>query len=296
MAEPLVCPACGALMRFDRIRCLRCGTTLPARPAPAGDRRALSWVAGHRQVLIAGGGVVALVAALLALAVPRRHAAPATAAPSAPVSAAAQGPRDVATPVRASAPQPLADPHVMGTVAYHEGDYQAAYDRYRDAVARNPNDAESLSNCGQALVRLGRPAEAVPLFERAIELNGRRWAYHFNLARASGLLSPWDRAIQEYRTALELFPDDPVTEFNLAMALHKTGDEAAAVEHYRRAIDLAPDEADFYLALGMSSERLGRAADALVAYRRYVEMAPASPDAPKVRARIGALAAGAPGT
>ncbi len=185
---------------------------------------------------------------------------------------------------------PVADPQVLATVAFRERDYQAAYERYRDAVARNPNDAESLSNCGQALVRPGRTAEAIPMFERAIELNQQRWTYHFNLAHASGLLGQWDRAVQEYAAALDLFPDDPVTEFNLAMALHKRGDEATAVGHYRRAIELKADDATFYLALGISTEALGRTADAVAAYRRYVEMSPAAADAPNVRARIDKLA------
>jgi Flp pilus assembly protein TadD len=278
-------------MRADRIRCLRCGITLPvAVPAQSGSLA--SWLARHARPVAVGGAVV-LVAALLAVVWFQRPEAPAAAptASRAPASTPAAARLDSAPAAGGATAPSLADPQALGRVAYREGDVQSAYDHYREAIERNPDDADSLSNCGQMLVRLGRPVEAVPLFERAIALDRQRWGYHFNLARACGLLNQWDRAIEEYRTALDLFPDDHVTEFNLGLALHKRGDEAAAVEHLRHAIELSPDEADFYLALGISSERLGRAADAVTAYRRYVEMAPTSPDAGKVRARADMLAA-----
>ncbi len=279
-------------MRHDRKHCLRCGSSLPVRKRAAA-RKLPAWLTTRRREIAAGIGLVLLVA--LAVVLVHRYRAPDGVSQPRAVQAAASTSRPGGSaPARTPGPAPLPDPQFMGNVAYHEGDYQAAYERYSEAVARNPNDAESLSNCGQALVRLGRPSEAVPLFERAIALNRRRWAYHFNLGHACGLLAQWDRAVEEYRTALELFPDDYVTEYNLGMALHKRGDEAIAIEHFRRAIELAPTEADFYLSLGISSERLGRIADALEGYRRYLELAPASETAGKVRARIDTLAGAAP--
>ncbi len=282
-------------MRADRIRCLRCGTDLPARLPEDTDKPSASWASARARLLAVAGGLAVVVGLVVVVLLSRGTArrGTSTAMPtSQPVASAGAG--ETTRPVPKAAAPFVPDPQIIGKVAFHDGDYQAAYDRYRDAVARNPNDAESLSNCGQALVRLGRPAEAIPLFERAIELNPQRWAYHFNLAHTSGLLGQWDRAVQEYQAALEQFPDDYVTEFNLGMALHKRGDEAAAVEHYRRAIEITPDDAQTYLALGMSSERLGRTADAVAAYRRFVEMSPAAPEAPKVRARIEMLAAAPP--
>jgi len=280
-------------MRHHRKRCLRCGTPLPALKRAAAGKTRPSWLAAHRRAVAGLAGLVLVVA--VAGAIARYNRAPDAVPKPRAVQAAAPavGP-DVRPPAIAPGQPPLPDPEFVGRIAYREGNYEAAYERYREALTRNPNDAESSSNCGQALVRLGRPAEAIALFERAIALNQRRWAYHFNLAHACGLLAQWDRAIEEYRAASELFPDDHVTEYNLGMALHKRGDETTAVEHLRRAIELAPDEADFYLSFGISSERLGRTADALDGYRRYLELAPAAPNAGQVRARVDLLAGPAP--
>ena len=281
-------------MRHHRKRCLRCRTPLPAPPTQAAaGNTPRSWLASHRRVVASVAGLV-VVAAMTAVLARRSWAPDGVPAALAVQGAAPAGGPDLRQAVIVSGQVPLPDPQVVGHIAYREGDYQAAYERYREAVARNPNDAESSSNCGQVLVRLGRPAEAIAFFERAIALNQQRWAYHFNLAHACGLLAQWDRAIEEYRTASDLFPDDHVTEYNLGMALHKRGDEAAAIDHLRRAIELAPDEANFRLSFGISSERLGRTADALDGYRHYLDLAPAAPNAAQVRARVDLLAGAAP--
>ena len=200
--------------------------------------------------------------------------------PPADVVAAASAPE---------APRAFLDPAGSGATAYAAGDYEGALAHYLAAIEASPQDAESHSNLGQMLVRLKRPAEAVPYFDRAIALLPQRWAYHFNRARTLGLLERWDEAIAGYRQAEVIMPDDYATTFNLAQALHRKGDEAAAVEAYLRAIALAPGDASFRLALGTSYERLQKPADAAAAYGEYLRLSPEAPDADKVRARIADL-------
>jgi tetratricopeptide (TPR) repeat protein len=201
-----------------------------------------------------------------------------------PGPAAAGGP--VAPGVEA---RPFLDASGRGAAAYGAGDYASALEQYTAAVARNPRDAESLSNLGQVLVRLNRAAEAIPYFERAIALIPSRWTYQFNLARAHGQTGNWPEAVAGYRRAQALFPDDYATAFNLGQALHRLGDEAAAVEAYLTAIRLEPNDPSFRMALGISYERLQKPADAVAAYREALRLAPDAPDADKVTARIAEL-------
>ena len=205
----------------------------------------------------------------------------------------------LAAPAGEQTPEPAARPFLepagAGSIAYAAGDYDAALARYMEAVRRNPDDAESLSNLGQVLVRLNRTAESIPYYERAVAILPGRWAYHFNLARALGLLNRHAEAVAGYRRAQELFPDDYVTTFNLAMALHRKGDEVAAVEQYQKAILLQPEDASFRKALGISLEQLQKASEAAAAYSEYLRLAPSAPDADMVRARIAQLQAGPAG-
>lgn len=226
----------------------------------------------------------------------------ADASPDAPIaalpSARATQPARTTPPAPAlSRPQPGAaflDSSGAATMAYHAGDYQTALSRLREAIERNPNDAESLSNLGQVLVKLGRTAEGLPYLERATMLNPGRWAYRFNLARALGLLGRWHESIASYQQAQRLFPDDYVTTFNLAMALHRAGNESAAVDQYRRAIELNPEDPSFRIALANSYERMQKPAEAVAAYSEYLRLSPAGTEAEQVRARIAQLSGATP--
>lgn len=184
---------------------------------------------------------------------------------------------------------PFMEASAAGSVAYRSGDYASALAHFRDAVARNPNDAEAQSNLGQVLVRMQQTAESIEHFDRAIALNPDRWAYHFNRARALGLLQRWDEAADGYRRAQQIYPDDYAIAFNFGQALQRKGDHGGAVEQYKRAATLDPNEPSFQMALGMSYERLQKPAEAAAAYAEALRLAPQAPDAERVRQRIQQL-------
>jgi tetratricopeptide (TPR) repeat protein len=193
----------------------------------------------------------------------------------------------------AGQPAPSPVPAQSGVQAYQRGDMEGAARLFREAIEQNPRDAESLNNLGQML-RLGDPSGALDYFNRAVELNDRKWSYRFNRARAAGLAGDSRCAIAEYRAADELFPDDCVTLFNLGLALQDASEHGEANALLRRAATLAPEEPGVHFALGLGEERLGRGQDAVGHYRRYLALAPAAGDAAAVQARIGALAGTAP--
>jgi len=304
MSAYVICAECGARIRSDREHCLRCGEPLrglepPAPPLPLHEAlgvseltfRAFSVVAS----LIVAAGLVWLWQArpqpaideiaqpLNPMGVPRKISPP---------------PPSDADPFTAASPSPppapagtSLDARRDGGGAFAAGDFASARDFYQTAVDRNPNDAEAHNNLGQALERLGRVADAVTHFERAVALVPDKWAYRFNLAHGVGAAGQWDRAITEYREAVRLFPADYATQYNLALALYKRGDPSAAVPEFEKAIALAPSEPTFHFSLGMTFEKLGRMSEAVREYRRFLEMDPLSPDAAKLNTHIEALTA-----
>jgi tetratricopeptide (TPR) repeat protein len=281
-------------MRAGRERCPRCRAYViyeqPAASAPSGvASRRLQWIA-----LGLVGAFVVTVGLLWLTREPEPEPVAVPAHPADPLAsrrAPKVAPQVSAGEVSTAAPKtpPFLEPGGAGAIAYHDGDYDSALRQFQAAIERNPQDAEALSNLGQVLVRLGRAAEAIPYYDRAIQLVPSRWAYHFNRARALGLTGKWDDAVASYRKAQELFPGDYATAFNLGLALHKKGDEEAAVEEYKKAIELNPDDGSFRLALGNSYERLQKRAEAAAAYQEYLRLSPSTPDADKVRARIALL-------
>jgi Flp pilus assembly protein TadD len=294
MSAAIVCAKCGAKLRPGRQRCPRCRAFITV-PDPAREREKSRTLATMTAVMV--GSFVLFVAGLW---VWRDWGTPRSQVQSVAPSRVASGPHDASAPATAPAPavpqlgrdRPFLDPSGAGAAAYGEGDYAAALAQYQAAVEKNPKDTDSLSNLGQVLVKMNRPADAIPYLNRAVALAPDRWAYQFNLARALGLVGRLDESIEGYRAAQLLFPNDYVTTFNLALSLHKKGDEAAAVEQYQKAINLQPDDASFRKALGISYERLQKPADAAAAYQEYLRLSPAAPDADTVRARIAELTRG----
>jgi tetratricopeptide (TPR) repeat protein len=285
---PVTCSACGAKVREDRARCLRCGAALVAAAPPS---RHLS-----PRVI----GIVAGLIAIAALATYIAARRPETAAPAVQPAAPVAAPVAAATPAPAAAPvvpgQQTLDPAVAsmdasraGMVAYNGGNVAGSIEQFTAAVEANPDSADALNNLGQALVRAGRTSEAIPYFDRAIAAADRVWAYHFNRARAYAEMKQWGRAVAGYRDASRLFPNDYVTVFNLAKALQASGDLPGAIAQFERAISLAPGESDFHLAHAFALESAQRPRDAAAAYRRYLELEESAPQAEKIKARITQL-------
>jgi Flp pilus assembly protein TadD len=290
VAQAIICAKCGSKVRPGRDRCPRCRAFI-TKPDPA---RAAA--ASRRLATIAAGVSAAFVLVLVLLWV-LRGSAPSTppvrtggpSVPPPPGATVAPQNQPAAPLPQIGRDRPFLDPKGAGTAAYGAGDYATALAQYQVAVERNPQDSDSLSNLGQVLVRMNRPADAIPYFSRAVALAPDRWAYQFNLARALGLVGRSAESIQAYRRAQELFPDDYVTTFNLALALHKNGDEAGAVDQYQKAINLQPDDASFRKALAISYEKLQKRAEAAAAYQEYLRLSPSAADADNVRKRIAEL-------
>lgn len=223
------------------------------------------------------------------------EATPAASPVAAPVSTDAP-PIQVEAAVRASIARTVLDPAGVavdarrsGLNAYNGGDMAGALQRFEAAAQANPRDPEALNSFAQVLVRANRAIEAIPYFDRAIELAPGTWAYRFNRARAYGEIQQWSQAIAGYRDASRLFPSDYATEYNLARALQANGELNAALAGFERAIELAPGQADFHLSYGRALEAAGRKTDAVSAYRAYLELEPAGAEAEKVKAYISQL-------
>ena len=293
--DAVVCASCGTRFKRDRDRCPRCR----ARPAVV-DPAAVA--ASSRRLARIGASVMVVgvmgVAGVWLLAPEAKTPVPTgpVVDPLAARRAAAHTPDVAPAPAPAPAERPFMDPVGAVYESDQAGDFGSALKHYQAAAARNPQDPEALSNLGQVLVRLGRVAEALPYFSKALELNPDRWTYQFNRARAEGLLEHWTECIAGYRRAQQLFPNDYATAYNLALALHRSGDDEGAVGEFEKAIALAPGDGTFHRALGISLERLNRKSEAAAAYADYLKLSPDASDAEKVRERIVVLtsAAGSP--
>lgn len=295
MSGYVICASCGARIKANRDRCLRCDEPLVAAgPAPILQAPAWLKLSSGRLLML---GVAASLALFVTAAVLWESGSDpaddiAKPAPGAPTASVASKPPAVSVAATTELPAPVTalDSTRVAGVAFTSGDFQGARLRYEQALEKTPDDPETLNNLGLALVRLGNINDAIARFEKAVQLAPDKWAYHFNLARTLGQQQKWDLAAASYRTAARLFPADYATQYNLAMVLHKQGDDRSAIPEFEKAIALAPSEPSFHLSLGISFEKVGRLADARREYQQYLEMDPSAPEADKLKAHIRVLA------
>ena len=114
----------------------------------------------------------------------------------------------------------------LGMVWISKGNYTKAIDRYSAALANNPSTvgirARPVSsihnNLGMVLLRIGREAEAVRHFRKAVEVFPRNVSAHLNLGNVAFARRRYSDAIAEYETAQRLSPGNPRIEQRLERA------------------------------------------------------------------------------
>jgi len=293
----VICAACGAKVRGDRVKCLRCGQPLVARQE-APPPRSIPWPAvGVVAGCVVLGGFGIMLTGRSPEATPPPPAAGARAGSGTPESAAARPSRPVESAATTGTPDPASvavSDLLAGQKAYASGNIEGSAQRLQSAVDANPNDPRSLNDLGQVLVRTGRAQDATQYLDKAVQLAPDSWTYQFNRARAYAQLKKWDQAIQSYRAAAQLFPDDYATQYNLAKALQASGSLNDAIAGYEKAIRLAPGQSDFQLSYGLALEAAKRPQDAAAAYKRYLELEPESSETEKVKAHLAELQPAAP--
>jgi tetratricopeptide (TPR) repeat protein len=93
--------------------------------------------------------------------------------------------------------------------------------------------------------------------------------------RSSGLLG---KAVEEYRKAVDLKPDDPDVYARLGFALTEMEEFEDAVKAYRRYVALRPKDCNSHASLAFSYMKQGLSDQAIVSYEHAMELCPDSAD------------------
>lgn len=108
------------------------------------------------------------------------------------------------------------------------------------ATERDSGNAEAYQVTGIAQLALGHLAEAISLFEAAVENNpSHGWALN-NLGFACLRANENEKAVEALERAAELLPHVAAVHNNLGIALERTGRRDEAKVAYQQAMDLSP--------------------------------------------------------
>lgn len=126
---------------------------------------------------------------------------------------------------------------------------------------RRTQDDATRYGRGLALMKLGRPAAALPMFLALVENDPSIVAYHLALAEAHGAADHHDEARATYLRGQRLFPTSAALSLSYATWLLERDEPAAAYERVMDLMTRVPDEPRHYLLLAQAAARAGADAD-----------------------------------
>jgi tetratricopeptide (TPR) repeat protein len=165
-------------------------------------------------------------------------------------------------------------------LAHHRAGRQSDAARiYRQILALDARQADSLHLLGMVAFQDGGHETAVEMIRKAIAINKSEAAYHSNLGTVLQSQGKLDDAAACYRSALEISPDSAVANYNLANALHAQQKLDDAANYYERAVALQPDLAEAHYNLGNVFQAQEKFHEAVVCYEQALALDPSKHEA-----------------
>jgi tetratricopeptide (TPR) repeat protein len=127
----------------------------------------------------------------------------------------------------------------------------------------SPQFADIHNTTGTLLFQQNRPEEAIPQFQRALELEPGHAEAANNLGNVLLQQGRWDEAMDSYRKALTLRPRYSDALNNIGLALLQKARLDEAIGHFLAALDYRPDYADAHNNLGSALMRKNRFVEAI---------------------------------
>jgi tetratricopeptide (TPR) repeat protein len=135
----------------------------------------------------------------------------------------------------------------LGNTSREAGHAELAAGYYRKALDFDPHLTDAANGLADSLLTLGRPDEAIAVYERSLAENPADARLHANLGAIFRARRESARALEQYQRAVELDPEYAVARdalgglhLELAAAGIRSGDETAALAHYRSVLALRP--------------------------------------------------------
>lgn len=186
-----------------------------------------------------------------------------------------------------AAPAVVAAVLVCGTFQRNE-DYSSNLAIWQDTVAKRPDNPRAQNNLGQALEGVGRTAEAIPHYERSLQLTPDPAQAEYNLAGVLSDVGRLPEAISHYERALQLKPRWAAPQYNLGVALADMGRLPEAISHFERALQLKPGYFEAEINFGAALAGMGRWQEAIPHYERALQL---KPDCAEAENNLGAALA-----
>jgi tetratricopeptide (TPR) repeat protein len=183
----------------------------------------------------------------------------------------------VAVVVLAVAVLPAAADFETGMSHLRSGKYLEAAGQFQALVDENPEYADGYHLLGICFLKSEKYQDAEKNFVKAIELDGDRFEYYFNLSNAYVAQRKHDQVVKTLNNAEGLAPDNQKYMIHKlrGSALANQKKWAEAIEDLEQAVAAKPDPAT-WAQLGKAYFSVGDNASAVSALRKAIQMQPSA--------------------
>ncbi len=130
---------------------------------------------------------------------------------------------------------------LIGYAYSRKGQFDKAFSELEIARDLFPNNADINAGLGAILNDAGKPEEAISVLKNAIRLNPIPPGWYLGrLGDAYRLTRQYEKAVHEYKKAIQLQPDDMISHLNLALCYVKLGREADAHAEAKEVLRINP--------------------------------------------------------
>ena len=174
---------------------------------------------------------------------------------------------------------PATDFEAEGLKALDGKQYDQAAQLFAQAVQSDPKDFTAHFHLALAYSLLGKDADAVPEYQKTLELKPGLYQAELNLGILLVRMKRAQEAVPLLDAAVQAKPKEFRPQWHLAEALLASGNAARAEAHYQAAAEADPKSAPAELGWGRAQARQNRLADAAGHYRKAAEIDPHFHDA-----------------
>lgn len=186
--------------------------------------------------------------------------------------------------------------YTAGYEAFMASDFAGAIAELEQALAMIDDTPENAEARGSIFALIGRSHyeqrqydEAVSSYEQWVKYQPNDANAHVELAQVLNETGENDAAMEHFRSALALNPDDPLSLYNIGIVMVNANSEVEGIELIQRAIAAQPIYPIAYKNLGFAYARIERYQEAIGAFEKYLEQAPDAEDAAEIADFIVAL-------
>lgn len=185
-----------------------------------------------------------------------------------------------------------------GVRLYQNGNYQAASQRFRQAIATDPRNADAYYNEAATLHRIGVQSSNPQLLKQAeemynvcLDLNENHTDAHRALAVLLGQSGRSDKAFTLMSNWVKTQPNVADARVELARLYQEYGDDATARQQLQEAVKVDLNNARAWKALASIQEKYGETAQAAANYQRSLQI---NKFQPEVTQKLASLTPAAP--